>query len=172
MVEMPKFFNEDCLETMAKMDDNSIDLTVTSPPYDSLRDYDGYNFLAESFLQELYRVTKDGELQGKGRRIIKDNKKRSNIWTYSAGKGKSTKDKCAHEHPAIFPESLAKDHILSWSNPSDLVYDPFVGSGTTAKMAWLTDRRFVGSEISSKYCNLAAKRIMDTMAFEETKLFR
>jgi len=59
-IEMPKIFNEDCLETMAKMGDNSIDLTVTSPPYDSLRDYDGYNFSAESVLQELYRVTKDG----------------------------------------------------------------------------------------------------------------
>ena len=55
-----KIFNEDCLETMARMPDNFVDLTVTSPPYDNLRDYDGYSFDFEEVAKELYRVTKKG----------------------------------------------------------------------------------------------------------------
>ena len=64
-------------------------------------------------------------------------------------------------HPAPFPESLANDHIVSWSNEGDLVYDPFLGSGTTGLMAVLNKRRFIGSEISAEYCALAQKRIAD-----------
>ena len=55
-----KIHNENCLETMAKMPDNFIDLTVTSPPYDGLRTYNGYSFDFESVAKELYRVTKEG----------------------------------------------------------------------------------------------------------------
>ncbi len=62
-------------------------------------------------------------------------------------------------HPAPFPEALVRDHILSWSNEGDLVYDPFMGSGTTAKMALETGRSYVGSEISKEYCDLAKERI-------------
>ncbi len=63
--------------------------------------------------------------------------RRTNIWVYNVGKGHSTKDTIAFKHPAIFPEKLAQDHIISCNNKFDLVYDPFLGSGTTAKMAIL-----------------------------------
>ena len=61
--------------------------------------------------------------------------------------------------PAIFPEELANDHILSWSKEGDLVYDPMIGSGTVAKIALLYKRNFIGSEISKEYCEEANKRI-------------
>ena len=85
--------------------------------------------------------------------------RRTNIWEYKVGKGKSTNDAVAHKHPAIFPEKLAEDHIISWSNEDDLIYDPFMGSGTTAKMAILNNRNFIGSEISKEYCDIANERI-------------
>ena len=66
---------------------------------------------------------------------------------------------CKSNNPAIFPKKLANDHILSWSNENDLVYDPFMGSGTTAKMALLNNRKFIGSEIAKEYCEIAEKRI-------------
>ena len=62
-------------------------------------------------------------------------------------------------HPAIFPEALARDHILSWSNEGDIVLDPFNGSGTTTKMARLMGRRFIGVEVNPEYCNIAQKRL-------------
>lgn len=85
--------------------------------------------------------------------------RRTNIWQYGIGNGQSTKDKIAFEHPAIFPEQLANDHILSWSNEGDLVYDPMIGSGTVAKMAKLNNRNWIGSEISEEYCKIAEQRI-------------
>src|SRR5574344_2044312 len=80
-------------------------------------------------------------------------------WEYATGKGKSTKDDFAFKHPAMFPEQLANDHIISWSNEGDLVYDPFMGSGTTAKMAILNKRDWIGSEISEEYCKIIERRI-------------
>ena len=62
-------------------------------------------------------------------------------------------------HPAIFPEALARDHIRSWSKHGDLVLDPFMGSGTTGKMAVQGGRRFVGIEIAPSYFDIARKRI-------------
>ena len=62
-------------------------------------------------------------------------------------------------HPATFPEKLAQDHILSWSNEGDIILDPFMGSGTTAKMALLNNRNYIGFEISKDYCDLANKRL-------------
>ena len=59
-MEINKIYNENCLETMAKMPDNFIDLTVTSPPYDNLRTYKGYSFDFENVAKELYRITKIG----------------------------------------------------------------------------------------------------------------
>jgi site-specific DNA-methyltransferase (adenine-specific) len=73
----------------------------------------------------------------------------------------STKDKIAYKHPAMFPEKLANDHIISWSNPGDIVFDPFVGSGTTAKMALLNGRNYIGIDISEEYCEIARKRIAE-----------
>jgi site-specific DNA-methyltransferase (adenine-specific) len=74
---------------------------------------------------------------------------------------RSTGDRDAFKHPAIFPESLARDHILSWSNEGDTVLDPFLGSGTTGKMARQHGRKFVGIEISADYLAIAQKRIAD-----------
>ncbi len=82
-----------------------------------------------------------------------------NIWEIPSGYGMSTKDKIAYKHPAMFPEKLANDHIISWSNPGDIVLDPFMGSGTTAKMALLNNRHFIGFEISKEYCDIANERI-------------
>lgn len=62
-------------------------------------------------------------------------------------------------HPAPFPEAIARDHILSWSNPGDVVLDPFSGSGTTAKMARETGRRFIGIEVNPEYVEISRKRL-------------
>ena len=59
-MEINKIYNENCLDTMARMPDRFVDLTVTSPPYDGLRDYKGYSFPFEKIAKELFRVTKDG----------------------------------------------------------------------------------------------------------------
>ena len=258
-MEINKCYNENCLDTMAKMPDNFVDLTVTSPPYDNLRTYNGYSFDFEGIAKELFRVTKQGGVvvwivgdatvkgsetgtsfkqalffkeigfnlhdtmifdkdsfqkpnhnrywscfeymfilsRGKpktynmindrpntqaGKKvtsktirnsdgttskrkpvIISAYGKRKNIWKYSTGYGKGTNDKFAYIHPAMFPEALAKDHIISWSNEGDLVYDPFMGSGTTAKMAILNKRNWIGSELSEEYCKIIEKRIQDTI---------
>lgn len=58
-----------------------------------------------------------------------------------------------------FQNNLPNDHIISWSNEGDLVYDPFMGSGTTAKMAILNKRKWIGSEISEEYCKIIERRI-------------
>ncbi len=253
MVELNKIYNEDCMETMKRMEDNFIDLTVTSPPYDDLRDYKVYNFDFEKIAKELYRITKVGGIvvwivgdatikgsetgtsfkqalyfkeigfnlhdtmiylkkgfsnpssnryhqvfeymfilskgplqtfnpiqklnmygnikpswntsrQKSGEMLSKKHKRhysgnKFNVWEYGTGYMKSAKDKYIFEHPAIFPEKLASDHIISWSNKNDLIYDPFIGSGTTAKMAIRYDRQWIGSEISKEYCEITRKRI-------------
>jgi DNA modification methylase len=81
------------------------------------------------------------------------------VWYYNVGFA-SQDDK--NSHPAVFPEKLAQDHILSWSNEGDLVLDPFMGSGTTAKMAKLNNRNYIGFELSEEYCKIAEKRISET----------
>lgn len=90
---------------------------------------------------------------------LDDTRVMSNIWEIATGSQKSTKDKIAFQHPAIFPEQLANDHIISWSNEGDIVYDPFAGSGTTGKMATLNKRKCIMSEISAEYCEIIKKRI-------------
>ncbi len=62
-------------------------------------------------------------------------------------------------HPASFPEKLAQDHILSWSNPGDLCFDPMLGSGTVAVAAKELGRRFIACEIESTYIDIAVKRL-------------
>lgn len=103
----------------------------------------------------------DGSTVKTGEYISSQFRARSNVWIYDTGFNKDTKDKIALSHPARFPEALARDHILSWSNSGDMVYDPFLGSGTTAKMSHETTRRWSGSEISTEYCNLAIQRLKD-----------
>lgn len=246
MIEINNIYHEDCLDTMARMPDCFVDLTVTSPPYDKLRAYNGYCFDFEQTAIELFRITKNGgvvvwvvgdqtinggesgtsfrqalffqkigfqlydtmiyEKSGmsfpsparyynifeymfvlsKGKpssvNLIKDrenkyigktggnhrgglcNRKkfgtRFNIWRYkNGGNLNSAKDKIAFKHPAIFPEQLAEDHIISWSKEADLIYDPFLGSGTTAKMAKKLNRNYIGSEISEEYINICLQRL-------------
>jgi len=241
----------------------SIDLTITSPPYDDIREYNGYQFNDQTLaniIAELYRVTKiggvivwvvgdatingsesgssfrqalkfmeagfklhdtmiyekntssfpakrtgnrytqifeymfvfskdkpktanlicdkpnkwaghtnwgknttrlkNGELQETSDiKPVPDFSPRNNIWKYNIGKGFNSSDKESHEHPAIFPEQLAEDHILSWSNEGDIILDPFSGSGTTCKMAKKHKRKYIGIDISSDYCLLAEKII-------------
>jgi DNA modification methylase len=90
---------------------------------------------------------------------VPDFSPRNNIWKYNVGKGFNSSDKESHEHPAIFPEQLAADHILCWSNENDIVLDPFSGSGTTCKMAKKYKRKYIGIEISKEYCKLSEKII-------------
>lgn len=248
----------DCLEVMKeRLPDASIDLTVTSPPYDSLRKYNGYSFNFEEIATQLWRVTRLGgvvvwvvadqtvdgsetgtsfrqalyfrslgfnvetmiyETAGTGAKgsnylywqsfeymfvLTKGQPKisnriadvkntnagkmrcsssrksellnsrterrgiiapaysvRPNIWRYAFG----AKSGDTGDHPAPFPEALARDHILSWSNPGDTVLDCFLGSGTSGKMAKLLHRNFIGIEISEEYHNLAARRIEQAQA--------
>ena len=72
---------------------------------------------------------------------------RSNVWHYHVGGGKTTTDKDASEHPALMPEKMAEDFIVSFSRPGHLVFDPMCGAGTTCKMALLNNRRYLGMEI-------------------------
>ena len=111
----------------------------------------GTKRLVNGNLKQMWR----GGYSKKGRRL--------NVWQYRIGKGHSTNDKIAHEHPAIFPEKLASDHIISWTNEGDIVYDPFLGSGTTAKMCLLNNRKYLGSEIDKQYCEIAKKRLEGIM---------
>lgn len=108
---------------------------------------------------DVTRREKDGTLTNKGKKIVNEFGVRTNIWRYANGKGFSTKDKDAYKHPAIFPEKLVQDHIVSWSNPGDLVLDPFGGSGTTAKIAQLMDREWVLIEAVNEYCDIAQTRL-------------
>lgn len=104
---------------------------------------------------------KDGTMIETKKRTNSEFGMRYNIWRMKTvgqeNMGKSL------PHPAMYPESLANDHIVSWSNPNELIYDPFMGSGTTAKMALTNERNYIGSEISQEYCTIAEKRIQDTI---------
>ncbi len=108
----------------------------------------------------------NGDLTNSNNTKIKDTKIIGNIWEYGAGYCKSSLDKIAFEHPAIFPEQLAKDHILSWSNVGDIVLDPMCGSGTTCKIAKLSGRNYIGIDISKEYCEIAEKRLLDIPQYE------
>lgn len=85
----------------------------------------------------------------------KSTKTKPNIWFYDAG---SNTDAFMMQHPASFPEQLANDHIISWSNPGDIVFDPMVGSGTTCKMAKILGRQYLGFDISPEYVELSKRR--------------
>ena len=93
---------------------------------------------------------------------VNKEKIKGNVWYFSTGYNKSTKDIIAFKHPAIFPEQLANDHIISWSNENDIVFDPFMGSGTTAKMAELNNRKWIGCELSEEYCWIIKERLENT----------
>ena len=103
---------------------------------------------------------KDGsikDMSGKGKKILGEFGQRFNIWEQPAHR-QSGKNK----HPAPFPEKLAEDHILSWSNEGDTILDPMAGSGTTLKMAKLNNRNYIGIEISPEYIDIINKRLSIT----------
>jgi len=257
MIDINKNYNESNLETMRKMPDSFIDLTVTSPPYDNLRNYNGYSFDFKNIAKELYRVTKqggvvvwivndkkdkgsksltsfkqalffkeigfnvhdvmiwekctfsspipnmyhnvfeymfilskgkpktfnpiidkpnkkagvktkttfreaNGETTQRTEKTVNDFGKRYNVWKIN-----EVKNNMNGKHPAPFPEQLVSDHIISWSNENDLIYDCFMGSGTTAKMSILNNRNWIGSEISNEYCNIIEERVKK--AWEEKR---
>jgi len=107
------------------------------------------------------RSSKNDGAKEHGTRIVADFGLRTNVWSVAVGgsAGDTTR------HPAVFPESLARDHILSWSNEGDIVLDPFSGSGTTAKMAKLMGRQFIGIEVNPEYCEIAEERLRQGVLF-------
>ena len=107
-----------------------------------------------------YRST-DGttkEVVGKSKgKVISEFGQRHNVWQVN-------EEKVLNKlHPAVFPEQLANDHIISWSNENDVVFDPFMGSGTTAKMALLNNRNFIGIEKVTEYFEISEKRIINSL---------
>lgn len=261
MLELNNFYVGESVIFMRKnIPDNYIDLTITSPPYDNLRKYNGFIFDYQSMFKELYRITKDGgvvvwivsdatikgsetgtsfkhalyakdigfnihdtmiyakenyvplthrryeqafeymfvlckgklatfnpimiDCKTKGSKTdkrtfyqtnnqntpteghkntqVKDKKQKSNIWNLSTNCG-------AIGHPAQFPEQLAQDHIISWSNEGDIIFDPMCGSGTTCKMAYLNKRNFIGIDISEEYINNICIPRLNTCGWEENQ---
>lgn len=112
-----------------------------------------------------FQRDKDGNVQKKEYHI-RENVPRRNVWSYLVNGGSSADGEMfAHAHPAIFPIALAKDHVASWSNPGDVVLDPFAGSGTTLKAAKELGRRFVGIEINPAYVEICKRRIAQDVLF-------
>lgn len=252
-------YHGDSAEVLQAFPDQSFALTVTSPPYDNLRSYEGYSFDFPAIAKHLYRVTSDGgvvvwvvadatidgsetgtsfrqalhfkdtcgfnlhdtmiyEVAGTGAKgsnyaywqafeymfvlskgrpsvvnLLEDRAnrrpgsessgrvtekdgtrrptlvraldygRRTNIWRYHTGMNGDDKT----GHPAVFPYQLATDHILSWSNPGDVVLDPFAGSGTSLVAAKKIGRKAVGVEVSERYCEIAARRLsQEVLDFE------
>ena len=260
MIELSKVYRENCITTLNRVEDGFVDMTITSPPYDDLRDYNGYHFPVEEIASLLFAKTKPGGvviwvvgdrtvngdetltsfkhaltfqdagfrvhdtmIYAKNNPIPSDSGKRyrqcfeymfcfskgqpktfnpivqtikqekafksfritrvgrndlahdhvapkerkvdniffygdTEIFYYNVGTASAT-EKVAFEHPAIFPEQLVRDQIETWTDEGDIVYDCFMGSGTTAKVAESTSRQWFGSEISAEYVKLAKKRL-------------
>ena len=114
----------------------------------------------ENRKKKWYNKSVDGE-QIKANVSQTEKKLRLNIWNYSVGKHHTTQDSIAFQHPAIFPEKLAEDHILSWSNEGDIVMDIFAGSGTVHKMCKLNNRQYIGFEIAEEYINIENERLKE-----------
>ena len=109
-----------------------------------------------------YRGT-TGELSYKKTKRNKFSKV-NNVFSYTIGGGHSTKDKIAFSHPAIMPEQLALDQVTTWTNKGDIVIDPFLGSGTSAKAALMLEREFMGCDLSQEYCEIAKQRIANHLS--------
>jgi len=247
-VKINRIYNENCLETMKRMPNNFVDCVITSPPYDDLKKYNGFDFDFKTIAKELYRIIKDGcvlvwivndrikngsetgtsleqalyfkeigfnlhntmiwnksnpmpQIQynryldafeymfilSKGKvktftpiltdcidagnnykyttkhpsenkeRIKKEfkinkRKRLSNVWNVAVSRLKT-------KHPATFPQKLIDKHIITWTNEKDLIYDCFMGSGTTALSCIKYNRNFIGSEMSKEYVDISSKRI-------------
>ena len=111
--------------------------------------------------------SKDGKLVQRQQKPTPKFSPRNNIWKYNTGKGYTTKDDFAFEHPAMYPELLAQDHIMTWSNEDDLVLDPFMGAGTTAVISKDTNRNFIGFEIDESYYNVSQRRLKEHVPVKE-----
>lgn len=255
-MELDKIYCGNCVDIMQQIDDGTINLTLTSPPYDNLRSYNGYSFPLTEIIDNLYRITIDGGIvvwvvgdatingsetgtsfktalafmdrgfnlhdtmifkkknpipqiyrkryrndfeymfvfskgpvkthnalreeckhsglilngttyknysRGVQRREklaapVKKDKIRGNIWEYVVGK--RAEDQEAKGHPAPFPCQLARDHIVSWTNPEDVVLDPMCGSGTTCVCAKELGRHFIGIDVSEEYCQMTRDRLV------------
>lgn len=94
-----------------------------------------------------------------GHMVTKDYSIEENVWRIQVGGTNSSKHPLQGKHPAVFPEKLASQHIATWSNPGDLVCDPFSGSGTTCAVAARMGRRYVGIDLDAEYCRNARVRI-------------
>lgn len=110
---------------------------------------------------EITRREADGSLTKKGQKTIAKYGTRTNVWKYKNGKGQATRDKIAHQHPAIFPEKLVEDILKSWTEEGDIILDPFGGSGTTTKNAIIFNRQFIYIEQVKEYYELAKERLKD-----------
>lgn len=257
---MNKIILGNCVKVMDQLEDESVDAFITSPPYDELRDYNGYSFPFEDIARKMYQklakggvivwvvgdATKKGSETGSsfrqaiffqelglnihdtmiyekngssfparrtgnrysqvfeymfvfskgkpktanlicdkpnkwsgytsfgtstnrnaaGELVKAKNRKptpnfspRHNVWKFNTGKKYTTNDDFAFKHPAMFPESLAEDHVMTWTKEGDLIVDPFVGAGTTTKMAAINGRRWLGIDISEEYVDIAIERM-------------
>ena len=257
---MNKIILGNCVKVMDQLEDESVDAFITSPPYDQLRNYNGYSFPFEDIARKMYQklaqggvivwVVGDAVLKGSesgssfrqaiffqelglnihdtmiyekngssfparrtgnrysqvfeymfvfskgkpktanlicdkpnkwsgftsfgtstnrnaaGELVKAKNRKptpnfspRHNVWKYNTGKKYTTNDDFAFKHPAMFPESLAEDHVMTWTNEGELIVDPFVGAGTTTKMAAINGRRWLGIDISEEYVDIANERM-------------
>ena len=88
------------------------------------------------------------------KRVVAEYSRRFNVWDVSRGSNKT-------KHPAVYPEKIANDHITSWPNEFDIVFDPFMGSGTTGVACVNLNRKFTGIELDENYFNIASKRISE-----------
>ena len=100
---------------------------------------------------------KDGSMKENTKKVIEEYGQRYNVWIYKTSKN-GQEDEVAYEHPAIFPSQLVRDQILSWTNEGDIVYDPMIGSGTTARASIDTKRNYIGSELVEEYYEICKKR--------------
>lgn len=105
--------------------------------------------------------SRDGTKCKTAKALIRPFGVRGNVWRYTTGSRVTAKEDYAYDHPALMPERLAHDLIVSWSRPGDLVLDPFGGAGTTAKMALLGHRRYLSMEAHRPYHDLAVRRMAD-----------
>lgn len=103
------------------------------------------------------QYNKDGELiHTDDIKTVPEFSLRTNIWKYSVG----FNTKKFGKHPAVFPIQLAIDHILSWSTENDIIFDPFLGSGTTMDACIKANRKnFIGCEIDNEYFDIISKKV-------------
>ena len=131
--------------------------------FNGLRENCKYAGLKRNEKNRQYRKDASGDFKTGKTTPTKDTKLKYNIWFYQVGSGHSSTDKFAFKHPAIFPEKLAQDHILSWTNENDTVLDCFMGSCTTGKMALLNNRNFIGIEKVNDYFEIGKQRIEESL---------